>query len=67
MIEDIGIWRAASTLVKQHGKHAALVASQRIDESLAQGDLEGRYVWYRILKAVSELQREKPAGDERVN
>ena len=67
MIEDIGIWRAANILVKRHGKDAALVASQRIDESLAQGDLEGRSVWYRILKAVSELQRDKPTKGERLN
>jgi len=58
---------AANILVKRHGKDAALVASQRIDELLAAGDLEGRAVWFLILKAVSELQRDKPTEGEQVN
>ena len=53
--------------MKRHGKDAALVASQRIDEQLAADDLEGRSVWYLILKAVSELQRDKPTEGERLN
>ena len=67
MIADLDIWRAAALLVKRHGKGAALVASQRIDEFLAEGDLEGRAVWYRILEAAKELERTKPAEGERVN
>ena len=67
MIADVDIWRAAAILVKRYGKDAGLVASQRIDEQLAAGDLEGRSVWYLILKAVSELQRDKPPAGERLN
>ena len=67
MIADVDIWRAAAILVKRHGKDPGLVASQRIDELLAAGDLEGRSVWYLILKAVSELQRTKPTKGERLN
>lgn len=67
MIADLDIWRAAALLLKRHGKDAALVAAQRIDQLLAEGDLEGRTVWYRILEAVKELERTKPAEGERVN
>lgn len=35
----------------------------RIDELLDEGDLDGRAVWQRILKAVEELlSRERPEG-----
>jgi hypothetical protein len=67
MIADVDIWRAAAILVKRYGKDAGLVAFQRIDEQLAAGDLEGRSVWYLILKAVSELQRTKLTKGERLN
>lgn len=44
-IDDIDVWRAANILVKQHGENAALVAAQRADEMLAEGDIEGQIVW----------------------
>ena len=57
MTEDIDIWRAAHLLVKRHGADAAIVAAQRVDELLAQGDLDGERIWKRIVSAVRELQR----------
>ena len=67
MIADLDVWRAAALLVKRHGRDAALIASQRVDEMLTNGDLEGRTVWYRILEAVEELSHTKPAEGVRVN
>ena len=67
MIPDLDIWRAANILVKGHGADASLVAAQRADELLAAGDVEGCAVWKRILAAVDELARIKPAEGERVN
>jgi hypothetical protein len=66
-IDDIDVWRAANILVKQHGENAALVAAQRADELLAQGDIEGEIVWKQITAAVSELQRKERRPDEKVN
>ena len=43
-IDDMDGWRAANLLVKQHGEDAALVAAQRADDLLAQGDIEGQIV-----------------------
>ena len=42
-------------------------AAERAGELLAAGDHEGCAVWKRIIAAVKELERTKPADDERVN
>jgi triphosphoribosyl-dephospho-CoA synthetase len=67
MTEEIDIWRAAHLLVKRHGADAAIVAAQRADELLAQGDLDGQSIWKRIVSAVRELQRTKLTANERRN
>ena len=67
MIDDLDIHRAANLLVKRHAADAAIVAAQRADELLAAGDLDGCAVWKRILAAVKELERTKPASGERMN
>jgi hypothetical protein len=61
------IWRAANLLVKRHCTDAALVAAQRADELLVAVDVEGCTIWKRILEAVAELTRTKPAEGERLN
>jgi hypothetical protein len=53
--------------VKRYGHDAALVAARRADELLAAADFEGCRIWKRILAAVGELSRTKPARGERVN
>jgi hypothetical protein len=65
MISDLDLWRAANLMIERHGGDATLVAAQRADEMLAQGDTEGRLVWKRILGAINELQRTKLAANER--
>ena len=67
MIDDMDIWRAAALLIKRHGDDAAMVAAQRADELLAASDFEGSAIWKRIIEAVEELSRTKPAKGERVN
>ena len=43
---------------------APLVAAERADELLAAGEMDGRRVWLRIVKAVKVLlQREVPGGE----
>ncbi len=65
MTEETDIWRAAHLLVKRHGDDAEIAAAQRADECIAEGDLDGQMIWKRILAAVRELQRTKPAVGER--
>ena len=64
---EIEIWRAANVLVKQHGEDAAIIATQRADALLAEGDVEGERVFKRVVKAINELQRERPAEGELAN
>lgn len=47
-ITDTDIRRSANVPVKQHGGDAAIVAAQRADELLENGDIEGEIVWKRI-------------------
>ncbi len=62
MIPDLDTYRSAQVLVKQHGPDAPIHAAMRADAMLDKGDLDGYAVWKRILRAVEELQREKPEG-----
>jgi hypothetical protein len=64
MIDDPDIFRAAKLLIDQHGNDAAIRAAQRAGELLADGDMEGRAVWRRILEAIEELQRGRRAGEQ---
>ncbi len=66
MITDLEIFRAANQLVKRYGQDAELEAAMRADAMLEAGDIEGQRVWKRILKAVDELQRDKPNQSETV-
>ncbi len=67
MIEDPDIWRAANLLVKMHSADAAIVAAQRADELLAEGDMDGLAVWKRIARATEQLLRNEPEEGEAVN
>lgn len=42
---DIDIWRAANLLIERPGADAAIIAAQRADEFLAEGDLDEQHVW----------------------
>ena len=59
MTSDLDIYRSAQVLVKQHGEDAALEAAQRANAMLERGDMEGKDVWLRVLKAVEEMQRKE--------
>ncbi len=62
MTSDLDTYRAANELIKQYGDAADIEAAMRADECLAAGDMEGRAVWLRIVKAVEELRQREP-GD----
>ena len=66
-ISDLDIWRAVRLLLDRHKDLAGLVAAQRADELLEDGDVEGSMIWKRIVAAVDEWQRDVPHSDERVN
>ena len=65
MTSDIDTYRAAHLLIKRHGDDAPIEAAMRADELAAGGDMEGRAVWLRIVKAVKELlAKERPEGEK---
>ncbi len=68
MISNRDIYRSAKLLMDEHGDDALIQASMRADALLEAGDMEGRAVWLRILKAVEELQAtEPPASDHAIH
>jgi hypothetical protein len=52
--------------VKAHGEDAAIVAAQRADALLVEGDVEGHRVFIAIMKAVEKLRRAAPNEGEKV-
>ena len=55
MADDLDIYRSAYELVKQHGDDAPIHAAMRADAMLEAGDMDGRAVWLRIIKAIDDL------------
>lgn len=66
-MDEIDIWRTAKILIDAHGDNAWLEAARRADHCLEDGNPEGINVWKRVLRAVEDLQRQKPASRESVN
>ena len=56
-VKQMGIF-ARST--EQHGDKAPIHAAMKADEMLEAGDMDGKAVWVRIMKAVEELLSGKP-------
>ena len=65
MPSEIDIYRSAKVLVDQHGDDAPIFAAQQADRCLAGGDLDGKAVWMRVIKAIEELQDRGPPSDRR--
>ena len=59
MPSDLDIYRSAKLLIDQHGDEAAIHAAMRVDELMEVGDLDGRRVWLRVLKAIEDLLAEE--------
>lgn len=43
-------------MADKHGEDAATEAAMKADELLAKGDIEGRRIWLRIIRAIEWLQ-----------
>jgi hypothetical protein len=64
MVADLDIWRTANVLLREHGQDALTIAAQRRDKLLDVGDVDGVAVWRRIMTALEELRRTRPANGE---
>jgi len=49
------IWATAGFLIKEHGDKAAIVAAQRADSFFEKGDMEGRSLWLRVMRAAAAM------------
>ena len=67
MTSDLDVYRSANELIKQHGEDAPIHAAMRADELMEAGDMDGRTVWLRIIKAIEELQSKERPGDAEVH
>jgi hypothetical protein len=63
VIDDREVWACANMLLKQHGDRAWFVASQRADELLAEGQMDGHMTFVRILRRIKELEAMTPQGE----
>ncbi len=64
---DLDIYRSAHLLIERHGDDAPIEAAMRADELMEAGDMDGRAVWLRIVKAVEELQSKERPDDAEVH
>ena len=53
MTSNIDVWRSAKLLIDQHGEDAPIHAAMLADELLDKGDINGRAVWLRVLRAIA--------------
>lgn len=63
MVVELDIWRAANVLLRDHGYDASIIAAQRYDKLLTDGDLDGMRLWKRILNAIEQLSRDRNDGE----
>jgi hypothetical protein len=61
------VWAAAKLLLEYFPDCASLLAAQRADGALEEGDTDNFEGWRRISRAVEELERVKPRPDEPLN
>jgi hypothetical protein len=66
-MEELDIWRSAKVLVEYHGDKARGEALDRIANAREDGKPDAEAAWWRILRAVEALQRERPKDGENIN
>ena len=66
-MEEIDIWRTAAFVLREHGDSARANAAQRADALYDNGDLEGFLVWWKVIHAIEQLERQKTHAGEAVN
>ncbi len=67
MTSDLDVYRSANKLIEQHGEDAPILAAMRADQLMETGDMDGRAVWLRIVKAIEELQSQERPEDAEVH
>ncbi len=63
MPSDLDIYRSAKLLINPHGEDSPIFAAMQADRCLEAGDLDGKAVWMRGIRAIEELLDQKPPSD----
>jgi hypothetical protein len=66
-MEEIDIWRTATSILREHGDGARANAAQRADALYDKGDLDGFMVWRKVIRAIEQLERQRPSAGEALN
>ena len=64
MPDDLDIYRSAKLLIDQRGEDAPIFAAQQADRCLEAGDLDGKAVWMRVIRAIKELLNQQPPSSD---
>ena len=67
MVTDLDIYRTAKLFVDKHGAEAPIHAAMKADAMLDKGDMDGKAVWLRVVKAIEELLRNGPKSEDTVH
>jgi hypothetical protein len=55
------IYGIAKVYLREHGEDAVIEAAMRADELLSAGDMDGRWVWLRVIEAIKALSATSPS------
>ena len=60
-------YRAATTLIREHGKDALAIAAERMLDMRLASDQEGEAVWGRVFNAIQDLEALRSGGGQTVH
>jgi hypothetical protein len=63
LFKDAEIERIARGLLAQHGRRAALVAAERLNEIIDRNNISGRDIWACVVHAIHEQQGSGTSAD----
>ena len=66
MISDRDIYASATLMIERFGEDAPMQAAKRAEAFMAEGNMDGRAAWIRILKAAEALLRQTPGPGETI-
>jgi len=58
---DLGTIHSATIWLELHGDNAIVEARRQASEMRARGDLDGADSWLKIIVAIEEMRRQRPA------
>jgi len=63
-LSNAEVYEMADTLLRRHGKDAAIVASLQAGKKLESGDMKGYRTWKRLIMLVDGMQDNAAPGRE---